>query len=94
MSDLPDHSNASEASTGNENTVKRRAPPRSSRRIAIKETVEDELPVKVPQKQEKKPEKKLAKPKPDPNRETVITEHGHTIHPNGTPLPPPFHTFG
>ena len=65
--------------------TKRRAPPRSSRRIATKDSAEDGIPSKQPVKQESKPEKKKQpRPKPDTNRETVVTEHGYSIHPNGT----------
>jgi len=73
----------SETSTGNEAPSKRRAPPRTSRRIATKEAAEDEPELKVPVKQEKKQEKKIPRPKPDPNRETVITENGYALHANG-----------
>jgi hypothetical protein len=84
-SEIPVLSNASESSTGNDIPSKRRAPPRSSRRIATKESTEDDsLPPKPPIKQESKPEKKKqSRPKPDSDRETVVTELGHTIHPNG-----------
>src|SRR5271168_4278394 len=76
----------SETSTGNEAPGKRRAPPRTSRRIATKEAAEDEPEHKIPVKQERKPEKKIPRPKPDPNRETAITENGYALHANGPPL--------
>src|SRR5271169_6296550 len=84
-SEIPAPSNASESSTGNDIPSKRRAPPRSARRIATKESTEDDgLPPKPQIKQESKPEKKKQpRPKPDSDRETVITELGHAIHPNG-----------
>ena len=75
----------SDTSTGNEVLSKRRAPARTSRRIATKETTEDGQGHKGPAKQEKKHEKKTARPKPDPNRETVVTENGYALHPNGLP---------
>jgi hypothetical protein len=85
MSELPLPSNESESSTGNDMPTKRRAPPRSSRRIATKDSTEDGISSKQPVKQESKPEKKKQpRPKPDTNRETVVTEHGYSIHPNGT----------
>ena len=86
MTELPVPSNASESSTGNDMPTKRRAPPRSSRRIASKDATEDEHPSKQPVKQESKPEKKKPpRSKPETDRETVVTEHGYSLHPNGTP---------
>ena len=86
ISELPVPSNASESSMGNDMPAKRRAAPRSSRRIATKDPAEDDLHPKQPIKQESKPEKKKPPgPKPDRDRETVVTEHGYSIHPNGTP---------
>jgi hypothetical protein len=86
MNEITATREGSETSTGNEAPGKRRAPPRTSRRIATKEAAEDEPYQKILIKQERKPEKKIARPKPDPNRETVITENGHALHANGSPL--------
>jgi len=75
-------------STNGRNESRRRAPPRSTRSTAKPEPLEtDSLAPKATAKPEKKVEK--AKPSsrskaPDPNRETVITESGLALHPNGT----------
>ena len=83
--------NVPETSTRKENHGKRRAPARSSSRIAKQESAEANLESKAligAVKQEKKSQPSEKKPfprtsKPDLNRETVITEHGHKLHPNG-----------
>src|SRR5437667_10616895 len=77
-------SNTSESSTRKVVPTKRRAPSRSSRRITRKESTNSGQP-KIQRKQECKAEKKkVPHQTPDiSNRETVITEHGYSIHPNG-----------
>ena len=79
------------SSTGDSGKRKRSVPARSSRRIALKETPEDaELPppkrATKPQPQKEK-KKHAAQPSqsPDADRETVVTDHGYTVHPNGKP---------
>jgi hypothetical protein len=74
---------------------KRTVPARSSRRIAAKETLDDLEPQTKsqrkphpPQKSEKKKSAPAAqskqKPDDDEQPETIVTDHGHIIHPNGT----------
>jgi len=70
------------------NESRRRAPPRSARHTA---NPEPSVPAPLPAKPLAKAEKKTEKNKPparsktvDPNRETVVTESGLALHPNGT----------
>src|SRR5579859_6844044 len=65
-----------------------RGPPRTSRRIAKQEDVEPQA-ADMPRAKVVKKEKKQMKSQPkkhldDPDRETVITESGLVLHPNGT----------
>lgn len=87
MSEATVPSNVSDTSAGNNENGKprRAAPARSSRRIAKQENGEDEVDLVKEIKKEKKPEKRPAKPKVvlDPDRETVVTESGLILHPNG-----------
>jgi hypothetical protein len=86
MSEATIPSSVSDTSAGNENAKSRRAvPARSSRRIAKQENAE-EVPEPVKEiKKQKKPEKRPSKSKVilDPDRETVVTESGLILHPNG-----------
>ena len=87
MSELTHPSSVSDTSAGNENgKLRRAAPARSSRRIAKLENEEDTMePVKA-NKKEKKTEKRPTKSHiaNDSDVETVITESGLVLHPNGT----------
>jgi len=75
-------------SVNGRNEPRRRAPPRSTRSAAKPAppgTIS--LPPKITTKTDKKAEKAKATSRskaPDPNRETVITESGLALHPNGT----------
>jgi len=75
--------------TTTENSSANTNVPRSSRRLAKQDSAPSlPDPPKVFQKGEKKLEKKKpVRPKTmvDPNRETVITENGFQLHPNGGP---------
>jgi hypothetical protein len=87
MSEVARPSSVSDTSVGNENgKLRRAAPARSSRRIAKQENEEDSVESAKPQKKEKKQEKKPTKAKlaNDSELETVITESGLVLHPNGT----------
>lgn len=86
MSEATILSNVSDTSAGNETGKPRRAvPARSSRRVAKQENGENEVEPVKEAKKEKKPEKRPAKPNMvlDPDRETVVTESGLILHPNG-----------
>jgi len=86
MSEATIPSNVSDTSAGNETGKPRRAvPARSSRRVAKQENGENEVEPVKEAKKEKKPEKRPAKPNMvlDRDRETVVTESGLILHPNG-----------
>lgn len=83
MTEIALSANISETSAASKDVRKRSTQARLSRRIAKQETAAATPEPKVPVKQEKKPEKRHTRPKPDPNRETVITETGLALHPNG-----------
>ena len=86
---IPSNVSDTSASAGaNENGKARRAvPARSSRRIAKPENGEEEVEPVKQIKKEKKPETRPVKQQKivlDPDRETVVTESGLMLHPNGT----------
>jgi hypothetical protein len=91
MTEATIRSSVSDTSVGNENAKSRRAvPARSSRRIAKQENVEEVVEPVKEIKKEKRPEKRPSKSKVilDPDRETVVTESGLILHPNGISDPP------
>lgn len=86
MSEVTRPSSVSDNSVGNENGKPRRAAPaRASRRIAKQDNEEDSVESIKPVKKDNKPEKKHTKAKlgNDSELETVITESGIVLHPNG-----------
>jgi hypothetical protein len=81
---------AQESTLAESSKRKRRAPARASRRIAaMEEEPEPQLPKHTSKPVHQKQERRKAaapqqlKEKADGDRETVITDHGYTIHPNG-----------
>jgi hypothetical protein len=87
MSEATHPSSVSDSSAGNENgRLRRAAPARSSRRIAKLENEEDTMEPVKSIKKDKKTEKRPTKSKNanESDIETVITESGLVLHPNGT----------
>jgi hypothetical protein len=81
------HSSMSDTSVGTSKKRRGAAPrnqlPARPRRTQ-KDPVDNNKPIKQEKKQEKKPVRKKMQQEDDPSRETVITDSGIVIHPDGT----------